>query len=453
MAEHVPIHSLVIDVVGLGIAQPALLSAEAQAALKNANLVIGSERQLALVAELHGNQTCELPKLAELKQQLAELADNHVVILASGDPLLFGIGRWIKNNFSAQRIQFHPAISSLQAACHRLGLSLQDCEMVSLHGRSVESIRRVFRDQQTLLLLTDKNSHPQRLAQECLSAGYDHAEITVLSDLGYDHEKQHTYVANELVGLEKEFPELHVTVIQTKGIAHYLPQFPGIEDQHFITEKENGKGLITKREVRLAALSLLQPSNGDIGWDIGAGCGGLAVEWAYWNKDATLYGIENNQQRFACLEKNIQRFGVSQNLNAIAGKAPAALDTLPQANKVFIGGSGGELENLLQLAWQQLPLLDNNRSMLVASAVTEESKQTLLRFYRQLKAQAEQNTNADNRYRIEIETLQVAVNKGEALAGQLIYRPNLPVSLFRFEKIALRNNDSKGHQMPENKAL
>ncbi|MCH2041706.1 MAG: precorrin-6y C5,15-methyltransferase (decarboxylating) subunit CbiE [Saccharospirillaceae bacterium] len=425
-----------LHIIGLGIDHPVSLSQQSLAALQQADCVIGSQRQLASVAALHQQPSNVLPKLADLEQLINtfDIEKNELVILASGDPLLFGIGRWLTRQFNPLWLRFHPAPSSLQAACHRLKISFQDCQILSLHGRPPENIRSALKDHQTLLILTDQHSHPQRLAQECVAAGYHQAEITILSDMGYPQEQIQNFIAVDLSELDQKFPELQVSVIKTHGVSRCFPQFPGIPDEEFITGKAPGKGLITKREIRLAALTLLQPANGDTGWDIGAGCGALAVEWAYWNQQQTVYAIEHHSQRFQCLQQNQKRFGVSQNLKPLQRRAPEVLTDLPVANKIFIGGSDGELELLLKQCWQQLPVLSDQRSIIVASAVTEDSKHILLQFYQSLQQMSALSTD-NKRYQTRCETLQLSVSRGEQLAGHMLYRPNLPVTLFSFEKI------------------
>lgn len=430
---------MTIHVIGLGVAEQAVLTANAMQALDSSQIIIGSQRQLETVSIYLDSDSdtavqarlIELPKLSELKELLTELSDqqagaSQISILASGDPLYFGIGRWLSKQNEIPDLYFYPGVSSIQAACHKLGLSLQDCDAISLHGRPVETLRSLIRHNQTLVILTDKHSHPKRLAQECLELGYLDAKITVCEDLGYEKEQVRSFSIEDLSTEEQlkdssslHFSDLQVTVIQT-GISKIMPQFPGFNDKLFITGKAAGKGLITKREVRLAVLSLLQPSRGDVAWDVGAGCGGIAVEWAYWNKQGQVHAIEHNDQRFDCLQQNSQRFGVVDNLKPIQGRAPAILDTLPQANKVFIGGSDGDMSELLAFCWMQLP----EDGVLVVSAVMENTKQQLLTFRDEL-------IDVGN---AKIETSQIAISRGEELAGQLVYRPNLPVTLFRFQK-------------------
>ncbi len=414
-----------IHVVGLGVSQVAELSAEAQRALQQVDLVIGSERQLATVRTLLPEQqaTLTLPKLAELKPLLDEAlaAGKTVMVLASGDPLFYGIGRWFSRHFTRNDLRFYPALSSVQIACHRLGLALQDLEVLSLHGRSVQKLKTRLRHRQPLLILTDHHSTPQSLARLCLESGFPEAQFTVLEALGYPEEQIRTFSVTELLELNIDFAALHLTLVEPGTNQGYLPVFPGIPDQHFVTDADTpGKGMLSKREVRLMILSLLQPGRGDQVWDIGAGCGGVAVELAYWQPDATVHAIEQHPDRLRCLKANRERFGVVSNLHVIAGRAPDALAGLARPDKVFIGGSDGALPQLLAQVWEWLPV----NGVLVASAVTENSKQHLLQFWQQRLAAG------DSR----LDTTQVAVSRGATLAGQLLYRPNLPVNLVKFVK-------------------
>jgi precorrin-6Y C5,15-methyltransferase (decarboxylating) len=417
--------SIQIHIIGLGIAQTAMLSELADMALNRVQWVVGSARQLDVVRNKLSNnvQTALLPKLSELTEWVNEKEQagvTDIAVLASGDPLYFGIGRWFGRHFNANQLQFYPGVSSVQGACHALGLSLQDADVISLHGRPLNTLRKNITNHQTLVILTDKNSQPHHLAQECLNAGFESSTITVCELLGYKEEKITSFSVNDLIQNTQTFDSLHVSIIQTKGVGGVQPSFPGIPDDHFETGAPAGKGMITKREVRLSILSLMQPSNDDIIWDIGAGCGSVAVELAYWNKTAKIYAIEQHPDRLHCLSENQQRFGVVSQLNIIEGRAPEALDSLPNANKVFIGGSDGELDQLLIKVWKTLP--DNG--MLVCSSVTENTKHLLISFL-----QSRENAQDAN-----IETLQIAINKGGSLAGQLVYRPSLPVTLFKFIK-------------------
>lgn len=414
-----------IHVVGLGVSHTAELSAEAQRSLQQVDLVVGSARQLATIEDLLpiGKATAELPKLTELKPMVdgALAEQKSVMILASGDPLFYGIGRWFSRNFAQTDLTFYPAVSSLQTACHRLGMALQDLEVLSLHGRPLDKLKTRLRQNQPLLILTDSQSHPQAITKSCIDCGFPQAQLTVLETLGYPEEQIRAFSAAELLETETDFDPLHLTLVEPGSNQGYLPEFPGIPDQYFITDTDKpGKGMISKREVRLTILSLMQLSRGDQVWDIGAGCGGVAVELAYWQPLATVNAIEHHPERLQCLQANRTRFGVVSNLQVIEGRAPEVLQGLATPDKVFIGGSDGELPQLLAQVWELLP----SGGVLVASAVTENTKQLLMQFWQQ------RTETADS----QLETTQVAVSRGETLAGQLMYRPNLPVNLFKFVK-------------------
>lgn len=435
-----------IHVVGLGVAAEAKLSADVVALLAAASVVIGSDRQLATVAALSLSNTALLPKLAELKALLASYqGQGPVVVLASGDPLYYGIGAWFVRHFEREQLVFYPAVSSIQTACHRLGLSLQGVTVLSLHGRPLSQLRRRLKNDATLVVLTDQASEPQALARQCRSAGFTHSRITVLENLGYPQERIRSFSVDELInGGDFEFEPLHISVINVRGIA-VLPSFTGIPDSDFETGAAPGKGMISKREVRLAIVSLLQPAAGDIIWDVGAGCGGVAVELAYglaqMQAQAQVHAIEHHPQRLKYLATNQQHFAVAENLHIHAATAPACFDALPRANKIFIGGSDGQLESLLVLSWQRLPA----GGMLVASAVLETSKAQLRAFAQVLLSGSSLSvfalsmtsaTDSDETCGqcIDFESVEIEVTRGQWLDGALEYTKRKPVAIFKFVK-------------------
>ncbi|WP_240923690.1 precorrin-6y C5,15-methyltransferase (decarboxylating) subunit CbiE [Psychromonas sp. SA13A] len=450
-----------IAVIGLGVTENAMLSEQALLALQSADLVIGSERQLLTLekqlafqpkvealtegeqqqvepkAEVLPPRTEIIPKLKQLKALIE--TEQKVVVLGSGDPLYYGIGTWISKNFHDAAVRFFPAVSSITQACHSLSIAQQDVNVVSLHGRPLAKLKVELKAQQTLLLLTDKDSMPQHIAAICEQTGFTQAEIIVCERLGYSQQKISRFSVSELLTAESEgnlqtFDALHVSFVICGANKGYLPEFPGIKDTDFETGELGSKGMISKREVRLAILSLLQPSKNDIIWDIGAGCGGVAVELAYWQPQAKIYAIEHNQARFDCLLQNQQKFGVVNNLSTQFGRAPEVLSKppfseQPAAKKIFIGGSDGALPMLLETLWDKLP----EGGQIVVSAVMERTKSQLFDFY------SIRDKVADS----ELETLQVAVNKSRTLGGQLAYKPALSVSLFSFTKNTQQNQEKE----------
>ncbi|WP_084332628.1 precorrin-6y C5,15-methyltransferase (decarboxylating) subunit CbiE [Marinobacterium jannaschii] len=408
-----------IAVIGIGVGDQALLNAEAEAAIAQADYLIGSARQLETVAAIKsGAKAIELPPLKALKAWLGQHQHSQIALLASGDPLFYGIGRWLANNADAFQLSYFPNISSIQAAVHAVGRSWQDTEVISLHGRPLQRIRARLANNRHYAVLTDSQSMPQHLALELQLAGFRDSQLTVCERLGYPDQQIRGFSVTELLNSTLEFDPLHVTLIDTAGPGGALAEFPGIADGAYSTDGEKGRGLLTKREVRIQVLSQLQTEASDICWDIGAGCGGVAIEWARWHRFSTVYAIEHHPDRLQHLHDNRLQFGVDANLKVVAGRAPDSLQELPEPKRVFIGGSDGALESILQTCWQRL----QPGGVIVVSAVTESSKARLL-------LAAETLPGA-----VSSRWLEIAISRGDRLAGQLLMRPALPVTLLTLKK-------------------
>jgi precorrin-6Y C5,15-methyltransferase (decarboxylating) len=404
-----------IHVVGMGMDMAAgTLSQAARAALEQAELVIGSPAHLALFPALTAEKIPYPSPMSELSALLQANVGRRIALLASGDPLFYGISQTLLRYLPAEHLVFHPNISSLQAAFARLGRPWQAAQLLSLHGRPLAGLRAVLQANRLYALLTDRDNSPIAIARIVTEAGFGASDLWVAEELGTAEERFRHFHAAELAGAEVVFSPLNVVILETRGSGGVLPEFPGIPDERFSTGEEPGKGLLSKREVRLTILSLLAPRAGEIGWDVGAGCGGVSVEWARWNPLGTVYAVECHPERLAHLGINRDRFGVVANLHIIAGTAPAALAALPNPQAAFIGGSSGDLRELLETVWTRL----QPRGRLVASAITEDSRVELHQF-------------AGDR---EAYWTELSVARAEQLAGQRIMRPYLPALLMKLEK-------------------
>jgi len=404
-----------IHVVGMGI-EIGALSPTARAALGQAELIIGATAHLAALPELTAEKMPYPSPMSGLCELLFTHAGQRIALLASGDPLFYGISQTLLRYLLPEHLMFHPNVSSVQSAFARLGRPWQQAQMVSLHGRPLTNLRAALQINRLYALLTDRENSPTAIARLLVETGFSESTLWVAEDLGMPGERFRPFRADELANAEVEFSPLNVVILETRGPGGILPEFPGIPDERFSTGAEPGKGLLSKREVRLTILSLLAPRAGEIGWDIGAGCGGVSVEWARWNPLGQVYAVECHPERLEHLGVNRERFGVGSNLHIVPGRAPEALADLPDFHAVFIGGSSGSLREMLEVVWARLP----PGGRLVASAVTEDSRVDLHGF-------------AGDR---EAYWTELSVARSERLAGQRVMRPYLPVLLMKMEKLA-----------------
>ncbi|MDS4029922.1 MAG: precorrin-6y C5,15-methyltransferase (decarboxylating) subunit CbiE [Candidatus Contendobacter sp.] len=402
-----------VQVVGMGM-EIGTLGPAAWAALDQAELVIGASAHLAAFLELTAEKRPYPSPMSGLWDLLRANAGRRIALLASGDPLFFGISQTLLRHLPPEHLVFHSNVSSIQAAFARLGRPWQSAQLVSLHGRPLASLRAVLGGHRLYALLTDRDSSPLAIARLLVETGFGESDLWVAEELGAVNERFRHFHAADLANADTEFSPLNVVILETRGPGGALPEFPGIPDFWFSTGAEPGKGLLSKREVRLTILSLLAPRAGEIGWDVGAGCGGVAVEWARWNPSGQVHAVECHPERLEHLGINRERFGVVANLHIVPGHAPKALIDLPDPQAVFIGGSSGGLREMLDAVWARL----RPGGRLVASAVTEDSRVELHTFVGDRAA----------------EWTELSVARGERLAGQRVMRPYLPVLLMKMEK-------------------
>ena len=402
-----------VQIVGMGM-ETGALGPTARAALTQAELLIGATAHLAAFLELTAEKRPYPSPMSGLWDLLQPNAGRRIALLASGDPLFFGIGNTLLRYLPPEHLVFHPNVSSIQAAFARLGRPWQQAQWVSLHGRPLASLRAVLQSNRLYALLTDRDSSPTSIARVLVETGFGESDLWVAEELGTADERLRHFRVAQLADVATEFSPLNVMILETRGPGGVLPEFPGIPDHWFSTGAEPGKGLLSKREVRLTILSLLAPRAGETGWDVGAGCGGAAVEWARWNPLGSVHAVEYHPERLEHLGINRERFGVVANLHIVSGRAPEALTDLPDPHAAFIGGSSGNLHDLLDVVWTRL----RPGGRLVASAVTEKSRVDLHTFVGDRAA----------------EWTELSIAHAEQLAGQRVMRPYLPVLLMKLEK-------------------
>lgn len=305
-----------------------------------------------------------------------EMAQGSLVLLASGDPLFFGIGRLLTEYFPAERLAFYPQVSSVQLALNRLQIPWQEATILSLHGRGVERLEAVLKQgSPVIVVLTDPEHTPTVLAQFIadlrLPVRY---QAWVCSQLGSPQEQ----VVPLQEGEDAVFPSPNVVVlrrVEPEPDPHRWP-LVGIPDDQFYTFPDQ-PGLITKQPIRLLTLGSLQLPQEGVVWDIGAGTGSVAIEIARLSPQLQVYAVERNAAGICLIRRNRQRFGL-ENLQVIPGAAPQVLADLPDPDRVVLGGGGKGIRDLLPVVEARL----RPGGILVANFATLETCSEALQWLR-----------------------------------------------------------------------
>jgi precorrin-6B C5,15-methyltransferase / cobalt-precorrin-6B C5,C15-methyltransferase len=330
------------------------LNATALAWLRNADVVIGGARTLALLKnEFKPGAICRdlTARLKEVPEWVrAARADNLCcVVLATGDPLCHGIAPYLAQHLCVQALDILPNLSTLQLACARIGLAWQDARIVSVHARSTPghglyALAQALRQHSRLLVLTSPDNSPDRIARLLLAEGLgEDFHMAVAENLLQPEER----VLAELSAQEAasmRFAALNVVLLWRVTPMPRPVRF-GLADAEF-EQRQPEKGLITKQEVRAVSLARLQLRADSVVWDIGAGSGSVGLEAARLCPQGHVFATEKNEEDCAIASRNHAAFGVA-NYSLYHAKAPEGLDAWPDPDAVFIGGSGGELAGLI----------------------------------------------------------------------------------------------------------
>jgi precorrin-6Y C5,15-methyltransferase (decarboxylating) len=290
----------------------------------------------------------------EMAAKILSAPQQEIAVLFSGDVGFYSGAARLRPLLTGCEITMHCGISSFHYFCSRLGISYEDVYPVSLHGRESDLIGAVRRHRRVFALTGNNVSD---VCQTLIQMNLHHVTVTVGENLSYPEERIVTGKPSEL--LEQRFSSLSVLLVENNHAKDSLSI--GLPDDAFL----RGKVPMTKSEVRCLCLSKLQPERNDICWDIGAGTGSVSVEMALHSRH--VYAVERNQEGVALIEENKARFSVS-NITVVEGSAPEVLSDLPAPDVVFIGGSGGTLEETVKVV-----LSKNSAARIVISAVTLET--------------------------------------------------------------------------------
>ncbi|MBE9181192.1 precorrin-6y C5,15-methyltransferase (decarboxylating) subunit CbiE [Oculatella sp. LEGE 06141] len=415
-----------VQVVGIGLDGSAGLAASVRQMVEQATVLVGSVRHLnyfpdhpavrLTVNDIHH-------AMQAIRQTLALEADPRIVVLASGDPLFFGLGRLLLAELPPDQLTFHPHLSAVQLAFSRVKLPWQDARLISAHGRSLDELTRALQQGAAkIAVLTDGKNTPAAIAHLLLALELpSHYQLWVCENLGGQEERVQPFVATDLVN--RTFDPLNVVLLCRSDMAQplelaHLPAF-GLPDGCFLSFSDR-PGLMTKREVRILVLGELALQPHQTIWDIGAGTGSVSIEIARLFPSSRLYAIEQTAAGTALIEQNKERFQV-EHVNAINGTAPAALMDLPAPDRIFIGGSGGHLAQLLEVCGSRLAV----NGVIVLALATLEHLSIVMNWLTQ------QSTAADA---WQHRWLQVQLSRSVPVGTLTRYTPLNPVTLLTIAK-------------------
>jgi len=361
-----------LAIVGIGEDGRAGLSKAAEAALDAAALVVGGARHLALAAPLRpGTET--MAWASPMTETYAAFrgwrggARGSVCVLATGDPFHYGVGTDLAKLFGPGEWVAFPQASAFSLAAARLGWSLPDCALVSVHGRALERVIPHLQPGARIIALSSNGETPAKLAALLVSRGFGESRLTVLEAMGGTRERARSSLAACFP--DGAFDSLNTVAIEVMaaGDARVVPLAAGLDDGWF----END-GQLTKAEVRAITIAALAPRAGELLWDVGAGAGSVAIEWCLRHPANRAVAVEEQADRAERAGRNARALGVPDRIELVVGQAPAALTGLSPPDAVFVGGGATE-PGLLDAVWAAL----GSGGRLVVNAVTLETE-TLL---------------------------------------------------------------------------
>jgi precorrin-6Y C5,15-methyltransferase (decarboxylating) len=394
-----------LHIVGIGEDGLDGLTPSARTVVEAAEVIIGGDRHHLLAEGMTAERVAWPSPFDALIDTLQGYKGKRVVVLATGDPLWYSVGARIGRSIPPSEIVYHPQLSAFQLAAARMGWSMADIETLTVHGRPVEQMIAFIQPDQRLLILTTGADTPAQIAAFLADRGFGQSRMTVLAAMGGKDELRFEGTAE---GWDHEVPAFNTLAVECVAApdAALLPRVPGLSDELF-----HHDGTMTKQEVRAATLAKLMPMRGALLWDVGCGCGSVAVEWMRAARYAHAIGIEPRNDRRVFAAQNAAALGAPK-LELIDGSVPEALDGLKAPDAIFIGG--GLSRETFDVCWNALRPLGR----LVCNAVTLESEALLMALYKEHGGQL----------------VKLQVNRAEPVGNLTGWRPLMPVTQWSLVK-------------------
>lgn len=363
-----------VKIIGIGDDGRSGLLPQYEQWIEESRFLAGGERQLSFFPEYQGETFMIKGNLRELKERLRSQQEK-AVVLASGDPLFYGIGGYLSKDVEAD---IYPQPSSVQLAFARMGQSWQNAAIISLHGRTITGLAQRIDGKQTVAILTDEKNTPNVIACYLKRFAMTEYRAFVAENLGGEKERCRWMTLDEME--QAECSLLNIVILKSDEAMKVWPL--GIPDQEFVQRKPD-KGLLTKKEIRVLTIGQMNVQHNSVVWDIGTCTGSVAIEAAKIAKEGAVYAIEKNEADLENAKENFRKFRAD--VTAVHGKAPEGLAEFASPDAVFIGGTAGNIEGIFDECCSRL----NPGGRIVMNVVTIENLYQAVQAFKTRGFQAE----------------------------------------------------------------
>lgn len=392
-------------IVGIGEDGYDGLNAQAKQSIAAAQLLYGGARHLNFIP-FAASQATRIAWPSPMAPAVEEILNKHrgekqVTVLASGDPMLFGVGVLLTRDLVPTEFRVVPQVSAMSLACARLGWPIAETTLISLVNRPIQQIIRDLYAGRRIVIFSEDGSTPAMVAQFLTKCGYGPSSLHVFENLGGASEHAESGLAANWSS--KQCAKLNLVAVQCKAdmTAKPMSRVPGLPDNAFTTD-----GQLTKREVRSVTLASLAPLHDQTLWDVGAGSGSIGIEWMRHDPSCSCIAFEAREERVVRIRKNAARLGVPT-LKVVHGTAPAAFEGERPPDAIFLGG-GVSNEDVFNACWNTLP----SGGRLVANAVTLESEASLAKRH--------------GLHGGDLTRMMVA--RADLIGGSHVWRPMMPIT-------------------------
>ncbi len=402
-------------IIGIGPGDKDYIYPAANKLIEASDVLIGGRRNLDLFLHLNKEEVVISNKLADIERYILEhISKKKMVVLASGDPGVFSISEYLKNRLVDVELLVYPGISSLQYLCAKININWADIFISSLHGRELNNLTDIVKNHGKVMFFTGGTSTPVQVCRDLAANGLGKVMVTIGEKLSYPEERIVTGSAEEVAKMQ--FDSLSIMLVEYLGQG-LAPQevwemaTPGIPDDLFV----RGTVPMTKEEIRTVTLAKLRLRDNFVVYDIGAGTGSVAIECGLIVKKGRVYAIEKEPEALALIRENLLKLGPG-NVTVVAGQAPEILLELPKPDRIFIGGTGGQMDSILDWAAE----MSQNIRIVVNAIAIETAYEAL--------------AGLENRGFRDIDITCVSVAKGRLAGKKHLMQAQNPIYIISAEK-------------------